>query len=427
LHQDVIHFSVHLISTVMYQGAPFPDNEAPRLQSLLSYEILDTEAEADFDNLVKLASQICEAPISLITLLDSERQWFKAKVGMHASETPRAQAFCGYAIHSDELMEVKDAEQDARFRDNPLVLGDPQIRFYAGMPLITPEGHRLGTLCVIDSQPRALTEAQRFALRTLARQVSAQLELRRQVVTYRQALTDLERHRQRLQELNLLHDQLLSVMAHDLRSPLANLGGYLQILREGSLTPAENPAFLETMHQQVLASTELLDQMLHWASLRLLGEHHQREDQNLHDAVSLEGSLLAQAMSSKDNRLYNRIDPGLVFDVEVDALRFVLRNLLLNANKFTQQGEITVTCTPEADGHRVSVQDTGVGMTPAEVQRIKQSTKRHSQAGTHQERGFGLGLILCQDFVKELGGELDIESEKGQGSRFSFFLHRNLL
>ncbi|MEZ5292768.1 MAG: ATP-binding protein [Vicinamibacterales bacterium] len=154
-------------------------DEQARLSALRRYRILDTEPEQRFDDLTMLASQICETPISLITLIDTDRQWFKSRVGLDVVETVRSVAFCTHAIRQEGILQVPDAAGDDRFRHNPFVTGEPNIRFYAGAPLVTPDGHALGTLCVIDVKPRRLSAPQLRALAALRRQVEAQLELRR--------------------------------------------------------------------------------------------------------------------------------------------------------------------------------------------------------------------------------------------------------
>ena len=159
--------------------APVPPNETKRLKVLWQYEVLDTVPEEVFDDLTDLAARICEAPIALISLVDEHRQWFKSKVGTTVQETSRDVSFCAYAITQNDLFIVPDATRDKRFANNPLVLSDPQIRFYAGAPLVTPDGHALGTLCVIDKVPRELRPDQKQALLILARHVVSQLELRR--------------------------------------------------------------------------------------------------------------------------------------------------------------------------------------------------------------------------------------------------------
>jgi PAS domain S-box-containing protein len=164
-----------------YIEPPIPDNEESRLKALYSFNILDTPSEKPFDDIVELASKLCEAPIALISLIDSERQWFKAKVGLSVSETSRCVSFCAHAILDNEPLLINDTTKDRRFAGNPLVLGRPNIKFYLGIPLIVNGGHRIGTLCVIDSKEHDISETKVTALKVLANQVIVQLELRAQL------------------------------------------------------------------------------------------------------------------------------------------------------------------------------------------------------------------------------------------------------
>lgn len=180
---------------------PLPADEPERLAAVRRFAMLDTPAEHDFDDLTLLASNICETPISLITLLDTGRQWFKSRVGLDATETPRTISFCGHAILDKQLFEVPDTYDDQRFVDNPLVVGEPNIRFYAGAPLITSDGYRLGTLCVIDRKPRSLSARQRAALEALSRQVVRQMEARAMAHELRRQGEEVARSEKRLRTI----------------------------------------------------------------------------------------------------------------------------------------------------------------------------------------------------------------------------------
>jgi two-component system NtrC family sensor kinase len=194
----------------MTMRAPIPKNEKKRLKVLWQYEVLDTVPEEIFDDLTELAARICEAPIALISLVDEERQWFKSKVGVSLSETSRDISFCAHTITQSDLFVVPDTTLDPRFAKNPLVVSEPRIRFYAGAPLITPDGYALGTLCILDKNPRELRADQKQALRILARHVVSQLELRRRS----RELTDARRESEKLRkELGKLRTELGKVQS----------------------------------------------------------------------------------------------------------------------------------------------------------------------------------------------------------------------
>lgn len=179
--------------------APYPDNEAARIEALGRYGVLDTPPEEAFDDIVELAAHICDTPIALVTLVDTNRQWFKAKIGLDISQTSRDVSFCSHAVLApDDVLVIPDALADKRFADNPLVTADPNIRFYAGAPLVTHDGFALGTLCVIDRVPRQLEPKQLASLRALRRDVITELELRRHVGLLSRAVVDRDRAREEL-------------------------------------------------------------------------------------------------------------------------------------------------------------------------------------------------------------------------------------
>ncbi len=190
--------------------APKPKNECQRLNILWQYEVLDTVPEEVFDDLTDLAAHICEAPIALISLVDEDRQWFKSRVGMSKKETSRDISFCAHAILNDGLFIVSDASKDPRFKNNPLVTGPQKIRFYAGAPLVTPDGHALGTLCVLDSKARTLRPEQANALRVLAHHVVSQLELRRHAKELAAARKSSEQQRVKLEQAQAEIERLRS-------------------------------------------------------------------------------------------------------------------------------------------------------------------------------------------------------------------------
>jgi PAS domain S-box-containing protein len=233
---------------------PKAKNELDRLAFLQSYGILDTPAEKDFDDLVDLAANICGTPIALISLVDADRQWFKAAFGFAQTETPRDVSFCGHTILNADLFVVPDATRDVRFADNPLVIEDPEVRFYAGAPLMSAEGYALGALCVMDRQPRLLTRQQERALSILSRHVMAQLELRRQT-------KEMSRTNQAL--LGILEDERMAEAAkresEELnRGVLDSVVAHIAVLdREGKII-AVNEAWRQFAHENTDGRQELL-------------------------------------------------------------------------------------------------------------------------------------------------------------------------
>lgn len=401
------------------------NEEQKRLEALYKYEILDTPEEKDFDRLSQLASLVCETPISLITLIDFDRQWFKSKLGIDMDETPRNVAFCNYAIKEDKIMIVNDATTDERFRENPFVTSAPEIRFYAGMPLITPEGYRLGTLCVIDDKPRELTEFQKFTVETLAKEVITQLELRLKMKQLSIASNELKQNNISLSRINDANGKLLSIIAHDLRSPISSISSLIDMYQNADLSNDEMKELTLEMKTEVVNTSHLLDNLLQWAVSQFKDEVQKPVRINLLNLSKEAGSIWAERIRSKSNKLVYKIDESLTIVSDENYLKFIIRNLINNANKFTSKGIITVSAKQSDSEIYISVSDTGVGMTEDQISRLFNWEQRTSLPGTDGEKGTGLGLQVCYEFAKKLNGEIHVKSIVGEGTEFEIVLPKD--
>jgi anti-sigma regulatory factor (Ser/Thr protein kinase) len=239
---------------------PVMSDEAARIKELDAYRILDTEPEQGFDDLTLLASHMCGTPIALITLIDVDRQWFKSRVGISVSETSRALSFCAHAVDQRTPLIVPDTLRDERFLDNPLVTGEPNIRFYAGMPLMTPQGHALGTLCVADRVTRTLTEDQLDALAALTRQVQAQLELRKNLNDLSAALAERDRgERDREKLIDELREALDNVNKLSALMPLCAACQFNMIIpADPRAIPTVIDGVSQMLHQKHWAEEEIM-------------------------------------------------------------------------------------------------------------------------------------------------------------------------
>jgi signal transduction histidine kinase len=389
-------------------AAPIPLNENQRLAALERYAILDTLPEADFEHITQVAAGICQTPIALISLVASERQWFKAKVGTLLSETPREISFCAHTLTAEgPLFIVPDTLRDQRFSDNPIVHHDPFVRFYAGASLITPEGLRLGTLCVLDQQPRELTQVQQQALQALARQVIVLLELR---------LKNRE-----LEQLDQFKNRLLSALSHDLRGALTQVQSLLIVAEGRSLQPEEIQPLLQRLQLSFDTSNELLHLLLRWAQSQLHGPQLHLAPLHLQSLITHMFAPIQQHLVDKQLTLICKVPPDLTWTTDEDILLLVLRNLLSNALKHTPRGEIKIWAEVN-NGLYLHLEDTGKGMAPEQLAKLFQGPLYEPTTSSRSALGHGVGLLLCRDFVRSLGGDLSATSELGVGTRFSLYL-----
>jgi signal transduction histidine kinase len=346
--------------------------------------------------------------------LDDRRQWFKARVGLETLETSKSISFCSHAIHQSDIFEVENALADHRFFDNPLVSGHPDIRFYAGMPLTTSSGFKLGTLCVIDSVPRHLTPIQRTALEVLSHQVIRQLELR---ISKRK----LEIQSQELAKLNETNAKILTIIGHDLRSPLASLSQVVEMSQSGDLSPDETIELVKMSGFYIESSLFLLENLINWAQQQFRQTESSPNPINLSTVVSQISDSLQMKFKEKGNRFEMNLPQG-EFQINENVFSLLLRNLLTNANKFTRNGIISVKAIQKDSWLEISVKDTGIGMDDAKQTNLFNWEKRKSTDGTSGEKGIGIGLILCKEMVEIAGGKLSLESKPGFGTTFTFTL-----
>ncbi|XVV09596.1 GAF domain-containing sensor histidine kinase [Actinoplanes sp. CA-131856] len=385
--------------------------EGERLAALHSYRVLDTAPESDFDDIVVLAAQLCRAPMAAISLIDGERQWLKSRIGIEVCEVSRDRSFCAHAMFSDGVMQVPDARLDPRFRDNPAVTGEPNVVFYAGAPLVTASGQALGALCVIGHEPRLLTPAEAAGLRTLARHVMAQLELRQ----YARGLDA------RLRDADRVRDEFLSRVTHELRTPLTSINGYLELLGDGAAADGE---FVARIRRNSERLTALVDDML-------LAAQTGRSDLVL-DKRELDLAEMARAAVRRNVGLALTrcldiyADAPLPVMVEADEERLgqVLERLLLNAVKFTQRGHITVRASVRGNDAVLEVRDTGIGMSAEECGRALAPFRRSAAAERHEVQGAGLGLSIIKAIVDGHHGRIRVESEPGRGTTIVVTLPR---
>ncbi|GAA0501058.1 sensor histidine kinase [Paractinoplanes deccanensis] len=341
--------------------APLPDNEIDRLAALYALDILDSAPEQDFDDIVALASNVCGTPMSLVSLVDTDRQWFKARVGTEATETDREVSFCAHAILGRDLLVVPDATKDSRFADNPTVTAGDGIRFYAGAPLVTTDGYALGTLCVIDNEPRSLDVEQLQALRALARQVTSQMELRRHAIA-------LANTTARLQELERRKDDLAGLVGGDLRAPLRLISSYLGKLGKTGYHDAEMAdlvgravsghirGFLDLLHHlTTMADAGFGSESLHMRQIDLT-----RITQRAVEAVR-------PIAATKQIWILNQAGgPSLPIIADPVRLEQVLTHLLFAAVKYTPSGGRVRVGTEIESGPTVRLDDMDLpdGMRP---------------------------------------------------------------
>lgn len=392
-------------ATVIMKTARIPADEEARLRTLFDYDVLDTEAEESLDDLTRLASAICGTPISLISLVDRGRQWFKSRVGLDATSTSRDLAFCAHAILESGIFEVPDTLEDERFRDNPLVLDDPNIRFYAGTPLVSPDGHAIGTLCVISDQAKTLTAHQRTALEILGKQVIMQLELRK---------------KSRAQELaNQSKSDFLSSISHDLRTPLNAIVGFSDLLAENPDTyfrSDEGRHFIENIRFSSNHLLGIINTILDLSKIEAGRMELEEQGFFLNPFINSMFEMLDVRARQKGVILVNAqaISTDTYVVMDKSKLSQIITNLVDNAIKFTPAGKPVRLRT--AIGKRklvLDIEDEGSGIAKGAESSI---FEKFQQVGSEKSGGIGLGLAITRRLVELMQGQITVSSQPGEGT-----------
>ena len=394
---------------------PIPPNETRRLAKLRSYDVLDTLPEESFDRVTRLAAEILEVPIALVSLIDADRQWFKSRVGLDASQTSREISFCGHAIGGDGIFEIQDATKDIRFADNPLVIGGPKIRFYAGAPLHTPDGLKVGTLCAIDAKPRKLTAREHNLLLDLSQIVVDEMELR---IALKASMTAAANE---IDERNLQNDFISSV-THELRTPLTSIQGSLRLIDAGALgeIPAPLKSALGIASRNSDTLLRLINDLLDFQKLGAGRMEFKFQTVSSGHLLRTTCENIAGLAARKNVLIDNIAEQDATFLGDNERLSQVLANILSNAVKYSPDGA-HITATTWHDTHLVhfSITDRGSGIPPEFQDKMFQKFAR--ARGQSSTSGTGLGLAISKVIVEAHGGTIRFDSSSG-GTTFKVAL-----
>lgn len=397
-----------------------PANESERLAALKRYNILDTLPEHAFDDATKLVAYICDVPIAHISFIDETRQWFKSEIGIGATEVPREITFCRYTILDSKMVEISDTYLNERFKDDPNVVGGLKVRFYAGIPLTTPDGYNIGTICAIDHVSKELNKSQINVLSIVAKHVINQLELRTKNL-------ELAAQKKIVQRAVLAKDNFLANMSHEIRTPLNAIMGFTDLLAQTNLDAVQR----DCVDSMQIAQENLLLIVNDILDLSKI------ESGNL--TIDAQPFHLKNTLKHIYDLLKVKVPEAVEFNLFLDAempeivigdqgrLNQILVNLIGNALKFTEEGEVTVSVKnmqETADNYslKFTIKDTGIGIPEKKLEHIFERFTQAEESTTRRFGGTGLGLNIVKQLIELQNGEIQVKSKQGRGSEFFFVL-----
>ncbi|GAA4114895.1 ATP-binding protein [Aquimarina addita] len=394
-----------------------PTNEEFRLDALKSLNILDTEAEKEFDDITNLAAYVCNTEIALITLIDTNRQWFKSKHGLDVCETPREHSFCAHAIlEPEQPFIVTDARNDPRFEKNPLTANDKIVVFYAGIPLIDKDGFALGTLCVIDSTSKNLNEKQLQSLTSLANQVVLLFELKRKN-------KDLEEIQDTLKQRNESLKEFARVISHDLKMPLANVITTCDLLKLklGDQLDEETLEYFGYIKQSSFSMSDYINDILdHYESDSLV--QNAPETFLLNDLLDEICDLLG--LKTDNAIFFPSNNPTIVCNKS--ALKQIFFNLIGNSIKYNDKDYIKIHIESTEDDvfYYFKITDNGMGIPKNEIKTIFELFATVNGVDRNGNKGNGIGLSTVKKLIQNLGGCIKVKSTLGVFTTFNFSIKK---
>ncbi len=394
-----------------------PINELKRLESLRELDILDSLPEEAYDSITKLASYICETPIAVVNIIDSERNWFKSKTGTDLTGSSREESFCGHTIlEPEQLLEIPNASKDERFKDNPFVISETPINYYAGVSLLDSHGFPMGTLCVYDSEEHHLDENQKIALKALGKQVEMLFESRRK----NKALENLKLE---LNENNKVLKEFASTVSHDLKMPLANMIITADMLKAkySKSLDGQGLEYLNYLKQSGLKLSDYISGLLdHYSSSRTNSEI--LEEFFLNDLLEDIIDLLQIA----ENCEINLPENNLKLYGNSAALGQIFMNLISNSLKYNNNEKIVIEidCTENREFFNFSISDNGIGIPEDKQNKIFDLFTTIADKDRSGKKGHGIGLSTVKKLIESLGGSIHLTSVENKGTLFEFTIRR---
>ncbi len=398
-------------------SAAIPINENFRLDALKSLDILDTQSEKEFDDITALATYICDTDLALISLVDKDRQWFKSKQGLVTCETPRNNSLCSHAIlNPDKPLIVRDTREDKRFNQSPIILEGRQIIFYIGIPIIDKDGFALGTLCVMDTKPRDLTEKQVSSLKSLANQIIILFELNKKNNYLEKIQLELKKRNQSLREF-------ARVISHDLKMPLANIVTSTDLLKLklGDLLDEESLEYFGYIKSSSFSMSSYISDVL---------EHYESESLTQHtpEAFKLNDLLqeIVDLLSIKPDFTIHFPKENPVLESNKLALKQIFFNLIGNSIKYNDKEQIVISIEAEEDDvfYYFRITDNGMGIPNDKLDTIFELFTTADTTDRSGNKGNGIGLSTVKKLVENLGGSIKVSSEEKTSTTFDFSIKK---